>query len=1571
MTTPPQPTLLHLLLADPRSDCATPFACCVPLDRFEVMLDRRDLDGEFSLARSCKAEAPKLIASAERGGLGAYAALMRERLLPAAETSHESYKASGHLDYSSLKTGLRMNFQFPIRDRALDGDSTDLLFALATLLAVLRPNHPVPLAATGAINGGGFVEGVGQVVAKLKAAVSAGGCTPSTEPGAAPIGEERRITALQIAARPLPDGAVVFYPKENDSSEVQALRDELAAQGRAIRLVAVDRLEDATAALGLPIWPTWGEAPWRGLLHYGPKDRAIFFGREADEKKLLKLLVDRERAGVPGALVLAASGAGKSSFLQAGLLPGIEYQLRDGRELRWCLWRPGDAGGKREQAIVASVLQAWNPVLPKGLLGDDAAPASFAQWLGRIDGPALRRLRFMWLIDPFEDLVAGELEPTVVGALCEFVRAVQRDFGVWVLGAVQSRYLERIQAQPALLEAFGDRAGSDKVADGFFRLDPLAPTALRDVIVRPAERAGLTFGPDERGGTLADTIQHDMAGETDALPLMSVTLTRLHAAAVAAKRTELLLADYRKGSDTASSGLKNAIADRATEVFDSASLNDSARRRLPRLLRGLVRRPQADNEDIAPRSLALSDDWRPGTPGRRLIDVFVKERLLIPEAAGGTAAGGERVRVVHKALLTHWPKAAQILRSNREIMLTRERLEANAVAWDGAGRSDDALLTSVKDIIDAKQVRRRLAADLARGSSAALREFLDASLRAAEQRETQEQQRARQELDKERTAKARLKGWALAAALAASLAIAAAGVALWQRSEAIQATQAAMELAAKEADAKRAEARAAENERRARTEADDNARQAIDSEDKAKLAAEEAVRRTLEAERAAAAEKAAARVATLRRLVADSLAMLTGAKAGGDVNAIRMMLAAHRTQPDAAGVASAMLAVLNGPQARYWNKVIETPNAVFAIAFSPDGQRIVSANNETLQLRDAASGEPIGAPLKGHTKIVWCVAFSPDGRRIVSGSTDMTLRLWDATTGEPIGAPLQGHRDGVLSVDFSPDGRRIVSGSTDMTLRLWDATTGESIGPPVGAHTSAVTSVAFSPDGRRIVSASTDSTLRLWDAVSGEPIGAPLQGHRDGVFSVDFSPDGRRIVSGGWDSTVRLWDAASGEPVGEPLRGHTDSVWKVAFSPDSRLIVSGSVDQSLRLWEAASGHASVAIRGHTSIVMSVAFSPDGQRIVSAGDETIRFWDVTSNTALAAALEGHPNGVASVAFSPDGRRIVSGGGDNALRLWDVASGARIGSPLQGHMGPVSSVAFSPDSRRIVSGSEDKTLRLWDAASGEPIGAALQGHMATVLSAAFSPDGRRIASGSEDKTVRLWDAASGEPIGAALQGHTGTVWSVAFSPDGRRIVSGSSDATLRLWDSASGEPIGTALQGHKSQVRSATFSPDGRRIVSGSWDFTLRMWDAASGGPIEAQLRGHTLGVLSVAFSPDSRLIVSGGLDKAVRLWDVTSAQPLGAPLQGHTGAVTSVAFSPNGRRIASGDMGGSLVLWHAPSAWPNLLCSKLTRNFSKKEWDQYIGPELPYVIQCPGLPVPKAQSAERPSSPNAPRLAGGG
>jgi WD40 repeat protein len=47
-----------------------------------------------------------------------------------------------------------------------------------------------------------------------------------------------------------------------------------------------------------------------------------------------------------------------------------------------------------------------------------------------------------------------------------------------------------------------------------------------------------------------------------------------------------------------------------------------------------------------------------------------------------------------------------------------------------------------------------------------------------------------------------------------------------------------------------------------------------------------------------------------------------------------------------------------------------------------------------VRLWDADTGQPIGDPLTGHTDAVSSVAFSPDGQRLLSGSYDNTVRLW-------------------------------------------------------------------------------------------------------------------------------------------------------------------------------------------------------------------------------------------------------------------------------------------------------------------------------------------------------------------------------------------------------------------------------------------------------------------------------------------------------------------------------------------------------------------------------------------------
>ena len=116
------------------------------------------------------------------------------------------------------------------------------------------------------------------------------------------------------------------------------------------------------------------------------------------------------------------------------------------------------------------------------------------------------------------------------------------------------------------------------------------------------------------------------------------------------------------------------------------------------------------------------------------------------------------------------------------------------------------------------------------------------------------------------------------------------------------------------------------------------------------------------------------------------------------------------------------------------------------------------------------------ASLAGHTSYVYSVAFSPDGQHIVSGG-DKLVKVWSVSGGKEV-ASLAGHTSDVWSVAFSPDGQHIVSGSLDNLVKVWSVSARKEVASLAG-HTNWVRSVAFSPDGQHIVSGSRDNLVNI------------------------------------------------------------------------------------------------------------------------------------------------------------------------------------------------------------------------------------------------------------------------------------------------------------------------------------------------------------------------------------------------------------------------------------------------------------------------------------------------------------
>jgi hypothetical protein len=108
---------------------------------------------------------------------------------------------------------------------------------------------------------------------------------------------------------------------------------------------------------------------------------------------------------------------------------------------------------------------------------------------------------------------------------------------------------------------------------------------------------------------------------------------------------------------------------------------------------------------------------------------------------------------------------------------------------------------------------------------------------------------------------------------------------------------------------------------------------------------------------------------------------------------------------------------------------------------------------------------------------------------------------------------------------------------------------------------------------------------------------------------------------------------------------------------------------------------------------------------------------------------------------------------------------------------------------------------------------------------------------------------------------------------------------------------------------------------------------------------------LAYSSDDRYLASVSMDPALRLWDSSSGRQVGPPVRvSKMGFLHDVQFSSDDRRILYTATGG---IWESPApvAWGDALCDKLTANPSKKQWDEWVSPDIGYIEACPGLPDP--------------------
>lgn len=574
-----------------------------------------------------------------------------------------------------------------------------------------------------------------------------------------------------------------------------------------------------------------------------------------------------------------------------------------------------------------------------------------------------------------------------------------------------------------------------------------------------------------------------------------------------------------------------------------------------------------------------------------------------------------------------------------------------------------------------------------------------------------------------------------------------------------------------------------------------------------------------------------------------------------------------------------------GPSLNYWDDT--------GIAFSPDSRWLATVGmpERIVNLYDLHDPDSLSSPVQLDSRMsaVKDVEITRDGHWLLACGDNFVLQ-WDLLVREfpPIAVTFFAASGEVNRMTLSRDGRWLfVNGEKNALLDLQIPDPGENAIP----MPEEIDIAAFSPEGNWLAS-DVGNEIWLWDLTSHQ-LGAPRKQliPHDYVNALEFSPDGSFLAIAGDEFT---------------------SVWQI----DSQGTLTGPYTFGRDIYDYELGD-----------VNDVAFSPKSDRLVTvSNDHTARYTYYflrnlgKDETIHDSVFEVRKDSVYKTAYSPNGMFLATGGYDNLTYLYSTEQlfEDEIGRPwlLHGHNSyGVARLVFSPDERWMVTADDEGEFRLWNPFVPGAVGLPISPADGWTTSLALSADGRWLALGYENDMIRVFDLQAPDPWVATHQLETNRgsgkklrpeITSLALSPDGGWIAASNSNEELIAWDLSHVEPREILRVPEDSRVALA-FSPDMRWLAADSG--VLRMFDLTLEDP-EANVLD--LGsIIDFSFSQHGGWLTIGSYDGAVGLWDLRNGSSQSGPLilQGLKDHVDKWIFDPQERWLAGLSSSGLVQLWN--------------------------------------------------------------
>lgn len=436
---------------------------------------------------------------------------------------------------------------------------------------------------------------------------------------------------------------------------------------------------------------SWTHAsPFRGLEAFEEQHAAIFFGRKLSVDQLVQVAVAQAMAACAMVLVLGPSGAGKTSLVQAGLIPALKAGAAPAESgLAINSHVQLDCADMGQSGLLETLASVLLDAEPGGrLLFDNTSAAALAQRLAH-DLPTLieqlqRQLPAVQLLLFIDRLEAIFRLPHVSDAeRAQFITVLDqlaRSGCMLLVLACRNDFYPQLSAHPALMTL--------KLTGGHYDLAPPGNADIGQIVRHPAQAAQLRYTIDDRGEGLDELLCSAARAGADSLPLLQYCLQELY-------RQRSADGELTHAAFHAMGGLEGAIGARAEQVISAQGKAEIAA--LPHVLSQLVLVAE-DDTTVSSRRVPWS--VLRDAAARQLVQALVDAHLFVSDLQGGTPAFG----IAHEALLRRWPRVVEWIEEHRQALQIRSRISAQARRWQDSGRKRDMLLPSGTQTNQARQL---------------------------------------------------------------------------------------------------------------------------------------------------------------------------------------------------------------------------------------------------------------------------------------------------------------------------------------------------------------------------------------------------------------------------------------------------------------------------------------------------------------------------------------------------------------------------------------------------------------------------------------------------------------------------------------------------------------------------------------------------------------------------------------------------------------------------------------------------------------------------------------------------